>query len=198
MPTVYDEEGEEGQEEAEEEWKEEVSEEELQILLAGNTLEDGDEDYDVDADLEPYLEEVNRAQEALTVASQKLKNVTLGRGWTTSPKRSKGKGKGKSKSSSTSSQRKSKTPEEIAALKKKHPCAICKKLGHWANECDQNPNEGQAKPKTVHDAETVESPAPTSSSSSPTVAQFDNRAARSQHVRWDADAVDKSVRRVCR
>ena len=49
-----------------------MSEEELQILLAENTLEDGDEDYDFDADLEPYLEEVNRAQEALTVASQKL------------------------------------------------------------------------------------------------------------------------------
>ena len=106
------------------------------------------------------------AVEVLTVSANKLKNVTLGRKFTTRPKSAQSSQKRSSSSnknvsfSRTSAPPsrggasshggggpKKRTDAEIQALKQKHPCGICHKLGHWAAECPENPNP---RPKSAH------------------------------------------------
>ena len=60
-----------------------------------------------------------------TVTANKLKEKTLGRGWSQGSKRPIPAAKARL------------SREEMMKV---HPCSICMKFGHWSRECSQNPN----------------------------------------------------------
>ena len=80
--------------------------------------------------------DIDDLAEIPTVTANKLKAVTLGRGWTSkaTPAPS---GTGKATSSRPPDPARAK---ELNELKKKHPCSVCAELRHWYNDKDANGN----------------------------------------------------------
>ena len=113
---------------------------------------EGDDDNEATEDNYDEMTAMGEIADALSVTAKKVKNVTLGSGWTTKPKSSasakpKWAPRSTTASSASSSSRpppskpgfagrkgssgaKGMTKQEYDELLKTHPCSICGRLGH--------------------------------------------------------------------
>ena len=107
-------------------------------------VDEGDDEY---AELN---ETVNTLHDVLSITAQKLKHVTMGRGFTSRPGGGKSSGKGRPFAPGSSSgppQR-----ETIESRKARTTCAICGELGHWQGDPECKKGSSTSKPpfnKTV-------------------------------------------------
>lgn len=108
-----------------------------------NGAHDAQEGESSEGDASALMQEL---AQTLTATAKKLKAMTLGRGWTRSPKTT---STGTTRPSSASAARSSSSTNaprpakgandksrDMAMLKQKHPCSVCGELGHCYNDKD--------------------------------------------------------------